>query len=41
MLAPGSYTVTATVMIGKKRTSKTVAFDAATCTFNSTIVVNF
>ena len=32
MLAPGSYTITATVTIGKKKQTQTVAFDAATCT---------
>ena len=41
MLAPGSYTVTATVLVGKKRLTKTVAFDASTCTFNPTVVIDF
>jgi hypothetical protein len=41
MLAPGSYTVTASVTIGKKKESKTVAFDVATCTFNPTVIVDF
>jgi hypothetical protein len=41
MLAPGSYTVTATVTIGKKKSTKTVAFDASTCTFNPTVIVDF
>jgi hypothetical protein len=41
MLAPGSYTVTATVLVGKKKTSKTVAFDATACTFNPTVIVDF
>jgi hypothetical protein len=41
MLAPGSYTVTATVRIGNKRETKTVAFDAEACTFNPTVVIDF
>jgi hypothetical protein len=41
MLAPGSYTVTATVVINKKRMTKTVSFDAETCTFNPTVVIDF
>lgn len=41
MLLPGSYRVTATVVIGKKRQSKTVAFDVTTCDFNSNITINF
>jgi hypothetical protein len=41
MLAPGSYTVTVTVTIGKKKETKTVAFDAETCTFNPTVIIDF
>ena len=41
MLAPGSYTVTATVTINKKKETKTVAFDAETCTFNPTVIIDF
>jgi len=41
MLAPGSYTVTATVTVAKKKLTKTVAFDAATCTFNPTVIIDF
>jgi hypothetical protein len=41
MLAPGSYTVTATVTVNKKKVTKTVAFDAQTCTFNPTVVIDF
>ena len=41
MLAPGSYTVTATVTIGKKKQTQTVAFDAETCTFNPTVIIDF
>lgn len=41
MLAPGSYTVTATVTIGRKKSSKTVAFDTNTCGFNPTVVIDF
>ena len=41
MLAPGSYTVTATVTVAKKKQTKTVAFDANTCTFNPTVIVDF
>jgi hypothetical protein len=29
------------VTIGRKRSSKTVAFDASTCTFNPTVIVDF
>ena len=39
MLAPGAYTVTATVTVGGKQVKKTVAFDVSTCTFNPNIVV--
>jgi len=41
MLAPGSYIVTVSVTIGKRKQSKTVAFDAQTCTFNPTVIVDF
>jgi hypothetical protein len=41
MLAPGSYTVTATVTVNKKKQTKTVAFDAETCTFNPTVIIDF
>ena len=41
MLAPGSYTVTASVTVGKKKMTKTVAFDADTCTFNPTVIIDF
>lgn len=41
MLAPGSYTVTATTRVDGRRHSKTVAFDTDTCGFNPTIVVEF
>jgi hypothetical protein len=41
MLAPGSYTVTATIRVGNKKETKTVAFDAQTCTFNPTVVIDF
>jgi len=41
MLAPGSYIVTVSVTVGKKKLSKTVAFDAQTCTFNPTVIVDF
>ena len=41
MLAPGSYTVTATVVSATtgKNAKKTVAFDVQTCTFNPNIVI--
>jgi hypothetical protein len=41
MLAPGSYTVTATVISAttRKNTKKTVAFDVSTCTFNPNITI--
>ena len=41
MLAPGSYTVTATVTIGKKKETRTVAFSTETCTFNPTVIIDF
>ena len=41
MLAPGSYTVTATVTIGRRKSSKTVAFDTNTCGFNPTVIIDF
>jgi hypothetical protein len=40
-LLPGSYEVTATVTIGKKKMKKTVGFDVSTCDFNPSIVVDF
>ena len=40
-LLPGSYEVTATVTIGKKKERKTVGFDVSTCDFNPSIVVDF
>jgi hypothetical protein len=41
MLLPGSYTVTASVVVKGKNVSKTVAFDVTTCDFNPNIVINF
>lgn len=41
MLAPGSYTVTATVTVNKKKLTKTVAFSTDTCTFNPTVIIDF
>ena len=41
MLAPGSYLVTATAMIGGKRKTQSVAFDVNTCGFNPTVIVEF
>jgi hypothetical protein len=41
MLAPGSYVVSVTVTAAKKKLTKTVAFDAQTCTFNPTVIVDF
>jgi hypothetical protein len=40
-LLPGSYLVTATVVVNKKRKTLSVAFDVTTCDFNPTIVINF
>jgi M6 family metalloprotease-like protein len=40
-LLPGSYTITVTALINRRKVSRTVAFSADTCTFNQTIVVNF
>jgi hypothetical protein len=40
-LLPGSYQVTASVIVGGKRMRKTVGFDVGTCDFNPTIVINF
>lgn len=39
-LLPGSYQVTATAVVGKKRKTVTVGFDVSTCDFNPTIVIN-
>jgi hypothetical protein len=41
MLAPGSYVVTVTAVIGGKRRTQTVAFDVNTCGFNPTVIVEF
>jgi hypothetical protein len=41
MLAPGSYTVTATAVVNGRRRNKTVAFDVNTCGFNPTVIVDF
>ena len=40
-LAPGSYQVTATAVVGGKRKSKSVGFDVTTCDFNPTIMIDF
>lgn len=40
-LLPGSYQVTATVVVAGKRTTKTVGFDVTTCDFNPSIVITF
>lgn len=39
-LLPGSYQVTATGVVGKKRVTRTVGFDVGTCDFNPNIVIN-
>ena len=41
MLAPGSYLVTATALIGGRRRTQSVAFDVNTCGFNPTVIVEF
>ena len=41
MLAPGSYVVTVTTVVGGRRRSQTVAFDVNTCGFNPTVIVEF
>jgi photosystem II stability/assembly factor-like uncharacterized protein len=41
LLLPGSYTVTATAIVGGKRKSQTVSFDVTTCDFNPTVVIDF
>jgi hypothetical protein len=41
MLLPGSYRVTATIVVNGKNKNKTVAFDVTTCDFNPNIVINF
>jgi len=38
-LLPGSYRLTATGIVDKKRISQTVGFDVSTCDFNQNIVV--
>jgi len=39
-LLPGSYQVTATAVVNGKKVTKTVGFDASTCTFNPNIVIS-
>jgi hypothetical protein len=39
-LLPGSYQVTATALVGKKRVSKTVGFNVDTCGFNANVVIS-
>jgi C1A family cysteine protease len=41
MLLPGSYKITATVVVNGKNKSQTVAFDLSTCDFNPNIIINF
>jgi hypothetical protein len=38
-LLPGSYQVTVTAVVNKRRRTKTVAFDVTSCDFNPTVVV--
>ena len=40
-LLPGSYQVTASVIINGKHKTQTAAFDVSTCDFNPTVIVNF
>ncbi|HZE88531.1 MAG TPA: choice-of-anchor D domain-containing protein [Verrucomicrobiae bacterium] len=40
-LLPGSYQVTVSATVGKKKLSKTVGFNVDTCGFNANIVVDF
>jgi hypothetical protein len=40
-LLPGSYQVTASVVVNGRRMSKTVGFNVNTCDFNPTILINF
>jgi len=38
-LLPGSYQITATAVIGKKKVTKAIGFDVSTCGFNANIVI--
>ncbi len=40
-LLTGNYQVTATILVGRKRLTRTVAFSVATCDFNPQVIVEF